>query len=424
MEQRNLVPRHAMPSDEHANQEINWGKATRNGLFGVWSVLRAALILLCGLLIAGAVCLYGVQYVQNNFLSPPGDGSQPPVQVIIARGSSLSGISNLLEEKGLIRNSTVFKYYLDFSGFADKLKAGTYIFNDTMSMSEIADSLMRGDEGMRVTGFTIPEGSTVEQIAAILVKDGIIKDSANFLALCKTGEKFTQYDFVKEVRASKNFSQRHYALEGYLFPAKYEIYVSATEEEIINKMLAKFNVIMGVQYRARAKELKMTIDEVATLASMIQRESLPVDHAGASAVFHNRLKIGQRLESDVTVLYAINANKLTVNETERNNPSLYNTYKHKGLPLGPITNPGDAALKAALHPDERIMSEKYYYFVVGDPKDGRLVYNKTLKEHQKDAQIYFDRLRAWQEEQKNQQSATPDPDATPNAEGDDADTGD
>lgn len=417
MDQKNLVPRPALPAEEPTSEEINWGRVVRNSLFATWSVARAVLILLCSLMIVAAVGLYAVQYVQDHYLSPPGDGTNLPVQVIIAKGSTLSGVSKLMEAEGLVRNGTVFKYYLDFSGYADKIKAGTYIFNDTMSMSQIADSLMRGNENMTITGFTIPEGSSVDQIAAILVKQGILKDSTKFLQLCKTGDKFIKYDFVKDVLSSKNFSQRRYALEGYLFPATYEIYAGSSEETIINKMLSKYNSVMdtksdtGVTFRDRAKELNYSVDEITTLASMIQRESLPEDHAGASAVFYNRLKVGMKLQSDVTVLYAINQNKLTVNETDRGNPSPYNTYKYKGIPLGPITNPGEAAIEAALYPDEQKMADKYLYFVVSDPRTGRLAFSKTQKEHD----AYYKEYQRLLDEMKKQ-TASPSPDTSPTPE--------
>ena len=397
MEQRNTVKNSVKYQEDLSNEEIHWGKLSRNIIFGTWSVVRAGIILLCSLMIVSAVCLYAMQYVNDKMLAPAGDGSGLPVQIIVPKGMPISKIALLLEEKNLIRNAKVFKYFVDFSGYGGKIKAGTYIFNGTMTMQQITDSLMRGDLDMQVTTFTIPEGSTVVQIAAILKKQNIISDTKTFLDLCKNGDKFTNYAFVNQVRNSKNANKRFYALEGYLFPAKYEIYVNTKEEEIINKMLSKFSSVMTTEYVQRATALGMTTDQVLALASMIEREGLPADYAKVSSVFQNRLKIKMPLGSDVTVLYALHDNKAAFNTKV---DSLYNTYKYAGLPLGPIANPGDAAIKAALYPDEKFIADNYLYFVVGDPAIGLLTFTKTLKQHQAATKIYNDLLKEYNKTHK------------------------
>ena len=141
------------------------------------------------------------------------------------------------------------------------------------------------------------------------------------------------------------------------------------------------NVIYGVAYRTRAEELGMDMDEVITLASMIEREGKADSFDKVSAVFHNRLDAGMALGSDVTVQYALGVRRLVLTQEELAVDSAYNTYQHTGLPVGAICNPGNAAIEAALYPDSDYVEEGYLYFVLTDPETGELAFTKTLEEH-------------------------------------------
>jgi UPF0755 protein len=303
MEQRN-TQKNQITERYEPQQETDWTKVTRTTLQGVWGVARIFIMFFSSLMIVAAIGLFAYQYVNSHYLAPAVEKDAPAQQIIIAKGMSLNKIALLLEDKKLIRSSQVFKYLVDFSGFSSKIKAGYYVLNGSMSMQDIMEKLAQGQAASQVTTFIIPEGSTIEQTAAQLQSQKIITNTKKFLELCKTGTSFTKYSFVKDAIATANSSKRYYILEGYLFPAKYEIYVGATEEEIINKMLAKTDSVYGATYKTRARSLNMTMDQVITLASIIEKEGKPADFAKISAVFHNRLKTNMSLGSDVTAAYA------------------------------------------------------------------------------------------------------------------------
>jgi UPF0755 protein len=377
MEQKNVRNAKAPVYNNYETQEeVGWGKVTRTTLQGVWSVARAAVIFLCSVMIVGAIGLYAYQYVDSHYIAPPG-GDSPAQEIIVSKGMSLNKIAVLLEGKKLVRSAQVFKYLVDFSGYGSKIKAGYYVLDGKMTMQQIMEKLAQGQEAQQVTTFTIPEGSTIEQIAALLQSQKIIPNTKKFLDLCKTGKDFTSYSFVKAAIATKNSSKRYYALEGYLFPAKYEIYVGATEEDIINKMLTKTNSVMNDANQLQAKHQGLTYDQVMTLASMIEREGKPDSFTKISAVFYNRLKVNMLLQSDVTVAYALKKSGFNLTKADTKVDSLYSTYKYKGLPLGPIANPGEKAITAALNPDEQTMKDGYLFFYVTEPETGKVEFYKT-----------------------------------------------
>ncbi len=166
--------------------------------------------------------------------------------------------------------------------------------------------------------------------------------------------------------------------------------MDSTPDEIINKMLIRFNDIFTDEYLARAKELNMSIDEVVTLASIIEREaSVAEDFKRVSAVFHNRLKAEQKLESCASLQYVLKENKFVYTEDEKATDSPYNTYLYAGLPAGPISNPGKLAIEAALYPDEEYVKEDYRYFCNMDlPENKSLIFARTYEEHLKNIEKY------------------------------------
>jgi UPF0755 protein len=347
---------------------------------GAWSVVRVILIFVCSMMIVVGIGLYAYQYVLSNYLTPPGIQGAPAQEIIVPKGMSINQLSLLLESKKLVRDAKVFKYLVDFSGYDNKIQAGHYILDGSMTMQQIMEKLAEGQNAAPVTTFTIMEGSTVEQVAAQLQKQGILTDTAKFLSLCKAGSGYTSYSFVKQAIATKNSGQRYYMLEGYLFPAKYEIYVGTSEEDIIKKMLDKTNSVMTNAYIARAGELGLSYDQVLTLASMIEKEGTPDTFAKISAVFHNRLDAKMPLGSDVTAAYAAHKTGFNLTQDDLNSKSPYNTRVIKGLPLGPIGNPSEAAIKAALYPDQDYVSGKYLYFYLTDPNKGTVEFYKSLNE--------------------------------------------
>ena len=255
-------------------------------------------------------------------------------------------------------------------------------------MTEIADLLTTGDGNPLVRNITLIPGETVEDFAARLVKNGVLENADAFLAACRDGKAYREYYYIDDVLTSGHPEQRKYVLEGYLAPNTYEVYISATEDDIIRKLLSQTEAVFTVENQERAEELGMTMDQVLTLASLIEKEAKESDFPKVSAVFHNRLKEGMKLESDVTIHYITGVRKMALADSDLAVSSPYNTYQVTGLPLGPVCNPSPAAIRAALYPDESMVKEKYLYFCAKEPESGELYFSKTLDQHKRAVEIY------------------------------------
>ena len=190
------------------------------------------------------------------------------------------------------------------------------------------------------------------------------------------------------MKKTADSGKRLYALEGYLSPNTYEIYTSSSADTIIKRLLSQTEAAYSISYDERAQELGMTMDQVFTLASMIEKEAKTADFAKVSAVFHNRLKQKMTLGSDVTIKYVSGSEKMVLSASDLDVNSPYNTYQRTGLPIGPICNPSMGAVVAALYPDEQYVAQKYLYFCSKDPDSGELFFSRTLKEHEAAVAMY------------------------------------
>ncbi|MDK2902695.1 MAG: hypothetical protein PWQ93_614 [Clostridiales bacterium] len=343
-------------------------------------------------IVLGGLTLAGWKLYQHYF-GPMAPGSDEVIEVEIPLGSSTTKIANILEENKLVRSATIFRYYVDFSGNSGELKAGIYKLKPSMTMSQILEEMLTGKAMAATKTFTVVPGSTVESMANSLVKQGLIKDTKRFLELAKSDE-FDTYWFIADI---ENADKRRYKLEGYLYPDTYQVYANANEEQIITKMLDQFEKVFSEEYKQRAQELNMTVDQVVTLASVIEKEAGAKDFAKVSAVFHNRIKKDMPLQSCATISYIKGQTILFASGSDIKIESPYNTYKYKGLPAGPISNPGKNAIQAALYPEQSFL-DQYYYFAVSDPDTKETVYSKTLKEHNKVVAQYRDVWLEWQKE--------------------------
>ena len=312
----------------------------------------------------------------------------------IKTGSSLSAIASLLHDEGIIRNKLVFQLYVDFNDMSSKLQAGTYDLSPGMTIEEIMETLVAGDGGKEILKITLTEGMTANDMAATLVSKGLFSDaeSREFLKLCNDTTAFDDYSFIAALPDTVQQDGRRYLLEGYLFPDTYEFYADATPEDVIRKLLDRFDAIFTLTYEQRAEEMGMTVDEVIALASVIQWEAMPGDFKKVSAVFYNRLAIDMPLQSDATLRYVTGEKKLAYTAEELAIESPYNTYQVRGLPIGPVSNPGQQAIDAALYPDEVFMAEgeEYYYFCLKLPDSTELVFAQTLDEHHANIAAYND----------------------------------
>ena len=359
-----------------------------------WHYARPIATWILSIGLVAVIAIVAVRFVLSHYISAVDPDDATPYEVVIPQNSSAGKIADLLYhacgegEKGLIASSASFKVYVDFVGKANSLQAGTYRLSKNMTIPEIVDILAEGNPARRTARLVVIEGKTIEEIAKSLHENESIKtDPEAFLAMCRDASAFSKYPFIAEL---SNASDRRYALEGYLFPDTYEIYADSAPEEILDKMLTRCYEIYTGEWVSRAEELGMTRDQVMTLASIIEREaSVPEDLARVSAVFHNRLAKGMKLESCATLNYITGQDRYTFTADEMAIVSSYNTYLNAGLPIGPICNPGAAAIRAALYPDEQYLEEGYLYFCNANPNETRaLVFSKTYEEHRENVEKY------------------------------------
>ena len=363
----------------------------QHGVFwysALWKVLRPVLVLITVLVLVAGIGMTVWNKLYGEFAAPADTEDPSEYTFEIISGQSLNRVASNLEDAGLIRNKTVFKYYCDFAGMGQKIQVGTYTLRKDMTMTEIAELLTAGDGNPLVRNITLIPGETVEEFAAKLVKNGVLQSADHFLELCRTGLEFSDYYYIADVITDGNAGVRKYVLEGYLAPDTYEVYTNATEEEIIRKLLSQTEAVFPEEYSERAEVLGFTMDQVLTLASMIEKEAKESDFDKVSAVFHNRLKTGMLLQSDVTVHYITGVRRMALSSEDLAQQNPYNTYVYRGLPPGPICNPSPAAIRAALYPNEMMIAEKYLYFCAKEPESGELYFSRTLEEHERAVAVY------------------------------------
>ena len=291
------------------------------------------------------------------------------LNVRIERGSTVGTIAGELKESGLIKHRWAFVLFAKLTGNANNFQYGTYTLNTDMDYLELVTNLQKTATFRQTVRITIPEGRELREIIETLDKNNVCSSEDLWDAV--ENHEF-DYDFLKDL------PQRPNRLEGYLFPDTYEFFEDSDADTVLAKMLDNFNAKFSDDLRKRASEIGMSLDEVVTLASIIEREAASdEDRATVSSVFHNRLNSKQYplLQSCATVQYILKERKPVLTYADVRIESPYNTYLHEGLPIGPIASPGLASIKAALYPE----TTDYYFFVVS--ATGEHVFSKTLEEH-------------------------------------------
>lgn len=385
----------------------------------LWKLLRPVVVFLCSLLIVIGLVTTIWNKVDEMLFQPVAPGSTENVQFVIESGDSITTIGENLEKNDLLRNKSVFKYIVQFKGLTSAISYGTYELSPGMDVYEIVDELSSGSQTNERT-ITIIPGWTVEDIADYLVEEGAISSRDEFLTLCNEPEKFTRYSYaLSEAYEAGALTGRRYALEGYLAPDTYRVFRSADAESIINTLLSQGNTVVdNVFYTDRSQytvdadgmyteveiyHSELSMDEVIILASMIEKEAgSKADYARVSAVFYNRLANGWKLESDATINYITRKDTLVLSESELAIESAYNTYYADGLPVGPICNPSQAALDAALYPDMEYINGGYMYFCAKDPESGELAFAVTREEHEANVALYRPAWQAYDELHSNE----------------------
>ncbi|WHY55188.1 endolytic transglycosylase MltG [Peribacillus simplex] len=328
------------------------------------------------ILLIGIVGLVGFLYI-NSAMKPVDPDDDTIKKVKIPIGSSVNGISTLLEEQGIIKDARVFKYYIKFrneSGF----QAGEYKLSPSMPIEDIVTSIKTGklmkEAAMKIT---IPEGKQLIQIADIIaVKTGedpkkVFKKLNDKKFVNSMQEKFPQL-LTSEIENEKVL----YPLEGYLFPATYDFYEEKpTLESIVIEMLKKTEETLQA-YESQMDKNDYSVHQMLTFASLVEEEATAqVDRGKIASVFYNRIEEGMPLQTDPTVLYAKGSHKSRVYYKDLEVKSPYNTYKNKGLPPGPIANAGTTSIDAVLKPEKT----DYLYFLA--TPEGEVLYSKTLDDH-------------------------------------------
>jgi UPF0755 protein len=302
----------------------------------------------------------------DSQLSRPYRGHRPEkVFVDIPHGTSRWGVADILRRNDVIRSRLAFALFCDWH-FRKKLQAGEYYFDHPVNSREVFWKLSRGQ--IYVHTVTVPEGWTMFDIAAELDRQGI----------CNREEFLTA---AHDTSLTSDLAPQAISLEGFLFPSTYEFTRHATCEQAVKRMVQNFRAVWEAIQPSSPGQQAITLDtlQLVTLASLVERETPnPEERPLVAGVFYNRLRLGEPLQCDPTVQYAMELAghpEKNVHAVDLRLNSPYNTYLHRGLPPGPIANPGEASLRAALAP----ATTDYLYFVAND--EGGHFFSRTLAEH-------------------------------------------
>ena len=322
----------------------------------IQNIKKIVILALCSL---GALCL--TVLLIGMFLVLPPTSSEEVVNFDVPTGSSSQAIAKRLVEEKLIRSEHAFRLVVRYRGTGKRLQAGTYALRRNMALWDILNEFEKGQ--VTLINWTVPEGLTAPAIAELWETAGLGAAKA-FQEACESPHLLERYGLADK------------KVEGYLFPNTYKFAKGTKVETVVEMMLNEFKQRWTDSFDEEARNLGRTRHEIVTLASIIEKEAQSkLERPRISSVFHNRLKRKWRLQADPTVLYALGnpARLLTKGDLSVDSP--YNTYKHKGLPPGPIANPGIDSIIAALRPEK---TDYLYFVAIGE---GKHHFSKTLSEH-------------------------------------------
>lgn len=358
-----ITPEEPKPAKKKKKKKQSAGKGC------LFSVIWMAAILIISISAASIILYFGMDYLGVNLDS---DSAEENIEIVVTEGTSAKEIAEMLEEKGVIDSPLFFRFYASQGGYAPKFRDGIYYFSKQDSYEDIVDKLTKQGTQAESIKVTIPEGWTIDKIAARLEENKVCTADQFKKAVNEATYEKYPYDFMKGI---KDESQGvHYRLEGYLFPDTYYFYQTNNEagaEQAIKKMLDNFDKKILPSMRIRAEDMGVSLHDIITMASIIEMESSVADYADkqkVSAVFWNRINEwgdNAYLQSDPTTNY-------------KYNPERYDTYKIVGLAPGAYCAPGIDAINAALYPDE---NSKDFFFVTD--KNMKFYFTKTNDEHNK-----------------------------------------
>jgi UPF0755 protein len=325
-----------------------------------------------------------------------GEGEGDTRRVHVPSGASFNQVVDSLAEKNIVRAPGLFRIYGRIQGAAGSIRPGTYAFRENTGWDVVLDALLRGR--VLTARIAIPEGWDINGIAPRIAEiTGADVDSIRSMLL--------------DTASARRFDVPGPNLEGYLFPATYTFPITVSVDTVVAHMVEAYRRVWSEERRTRAAERGMSEQEVVTLASIVEKEARVRDEMPLIAsVFHNRLRIGMPLQADPTVQYAAGVHRARLLyrhiDSVADNP--YNTYRHRGLPPGPIGSPSALAIDATLDPAD----ESYLYFVARP--DGTHIFTRTLADHNRarlQSRREYEARAAQQEQQSQQRRSEPPPPA-------------
>lgn len=347
---------------------------------------RLFAIILFTIIIVSAV-LAGDAFLQI-YLSSPKSSAQAEI-FAIEQGEGVNQISQHLKDQDLIKSMFVFETYVWWKGLGSKFMAGNFELEKGMSASKIV-KILTSRPNQNEKELTIIEGWSLRDFGYYLENQGLFQaeelhelagfpaaDYRGLRALSRPKDFSSEYDFLKD-------KPSYVGLEGYLFPDTYRVFADATVENIIRKMLNNFDKKLTPELRAEILGQGKTIFEVITMASILEQEvQTEKDKKLVADLFWRRLDAGMALQADSTVNYATGGDRAQATYKDLETDSYFNTYKYRGLPLGPICNPGIVSIRAAIYPT----SNNNWYFLT--TPEGRVIYSVDFEEHKENKARYL-----------------------------------
>ncbi len=348
--------------DEQQKQEIAQEAPRQKALaFKVIAGVGAVLMLFA---VVGAI---GYVALAARIEAPLSQMAVPERIFVVEKGDNAKTIAARLEREGFIADAFLFEFYAWNRRLSYSLQAGKYLLSASLSPKSIAEKIARGEIARDIITVTIPEGYGIWTIETKLREAGLLAEEKKHLVDFTVREFSARHDFFSDAPKDAN-------LDGYLFPDTYEFEREATLDEIVERMLDNFGRKLDASLREEIQRQGKSIFDIVIMASMIQKEVItPADMRLVSGLLWKRIAIGMPLQVDATISYALNKNNLTRDDLAKDSP--YNTYLYKGLPKGPIGNPGKEAFLAAVYP-----TENDYLFYISKPNK-ETVFSRTLKEH-------------------------------------------
>lgn len=343
---------------------------------------------------AAAIALFlFVYFVYGMLADTSSDRAEQEMTIEVAPGEGVATVGEKLDRADVIDSLVVFKLYAWLSGKGKRIQPGEYRVNSDMTFEEIMNGMTEGSGSFRETDvIKIAEGSRLVDVADYLEgKD--LAAAEEFLDMAGRPKReydpeeneswppefFRFYDFLES-------KPERYGLEGYLFPDTYEVYTDTSPQDIIIKMLDNFDSKLTPEIRRDIREQGRTVHEIVTMASLLEKEVRTEEEMKiAAGIFWKRIEQDRPLQSCATLAYAMGEDKVRYSRLDTEIESPYNTYKYKGLPPTPVSNPGLTAIKAAVYPQET----EYNYFLSPAGSD-ITVFSKTAGEHERNKRKYLD----------------------------------